>query len=257
MDNTTSEGGAIDINSDGLKAYIDARSDFLDSYDPMDNISVSGNSIYFAQTAVTGLSHTGIRLYSDNLDASFPEGNLRNITISGNSINSHRNGIYTIGTGLKNVLIEGNSFNAKTFTSAGFAGGTTLNTYAAVVTNRSSSDVNIQVRFTNNTVHGSEYLFATQDGAGTSVHIPWQLSVNSLNYIKNFKTSDMRVPAQFNQFQNNAGIAFLDRTGWIGQFSLNNSLGSGTTNSEKKYNFAYNGTNVIFYTDDSGTTLTL
>ena len=257
MDNTTSEGGAIDINSDGLKAYIDARSDFLDSYDPMDNISVSGNSIYFAQTAVTGLSHTGIRLYSDNLDASFPEGNLRNITISGNSINSHRNGVYTIGTGLKNVLIEGNSFNAKTCTSAGFSGGTTLNTYAAVVTNRSSSDVNIQVRFTNNTVHGSEYLFATQDGAGTSVHIPWQLSVNSLNYIKNFKTSDMRVPAQFNQFQNNAGIAFLDRTGWIGQFSLNNSLGSGTTNSEKKYNFAYNGTNVIFYTDDSGTTLTL
>jgi hypothetical protein len=106
-------------------------------------------------------------------------------------------------------------------------------------------------------VHGSEYLFATQDGAGTSVHIPWQLSVNSLNYIKNFKTSDMRVPEQFNQFQNNVGIAFLDRTGWIGPFSLNNSLGSGTTNSEKKYNFAYNGTNVIFYTDDSGTTLTL
>jgi len=43
----------------------------------------------------------------------------------------------------------------------------------------------------------------------------------------------------------------------VSAHSLNNSLGSGTTNSEKKYNLAYNGTNVIFYTDDSGTTLTL
>lgn len=257
MQNTTTSGGAIDVNSDGIKAYIDARSDFHTTYEPMDNIAVTGNSIYFPETATTGVSHVGIRLYSDNVDASFPEGNLRNITVSGNSINNHRIGIYTIGTGLKNVLVEGNSFNAKTFTSSGFSGGTTLNTYATLMTNRSSSDVNIQVRFTNNTVYGSEHLFATDNGAGTSVHIPWQLNANSLNYIKNFKTSDMRTPEQFNQFQNNIGTQFLDRTGWVGAHSLNNSLGSGTTNSEKKYNLAYNGTNVIFYTDDSGTTLTL
>jgi len=257
MENTTTGGGAIDVNSDGIKAYIDARSDFHTTYEPMDNIAVTGNSIYFPETATTGVSHVGIRLYSDNIDASFPEGNLRNITVSGNSINNHRIGIYTIGTGLKNVLVEGNSFNAKTFTSSGFSSGTTLNTYATLMTNRSSSDVNIQVRFTNNTVNGSDYLFATENGSGTSVHIPWQLSANSLNYIKNFKTSDMRTPAQFNQFQNNIGTSFLDRTGWVSAHSLNNSLGSGTTNSEKKYNLAYNGTNVIFYTDDSGTTLTL
>jgi len=257
MQSTTAEGGAINVQSSGLKAYIDARSAFLTSYEPQDNISITGNSIYMAETNVTGVRHVGIRLYADNLTSSFPEGELRNVNITGNSIENHRIGIYTIGTGLKNVLIEGNSFNAKTFASSGFSASTTLNTYCALMTNRSSSDVNIQVRFTNNTVNGSTYLFATNDSGGSSVHLPFQLAANHLQYIKNFKTSDMRVPAQYNMFQNNTGFSFLDRSGWVSGYSLNNSLGSGTSNSERKYNLFYNGSNIIFYTDDSGTSITL
>lgn len=257
MESTTAEGGVIGINSSGLKTYIDNRSDFLLSYEPMDNIAITGNAIYMSEDAVTGVRHVGVRVLADNVDATFPEGQLRNVNICGNTFNNHRTGVYTIGTGLKNVAVEGNTFNAKTFTTASFSAGTTLNTYCALMTNRASSDVNIQVSFTNNKVYGAEYVFATETGAGTSVHIPWQIGGNVFNFIKNFKTSDMRAPAQFNMFQNNIGFQFLDRSGWVGAHSLNNSLGSGTTNSERKYNLAYNGTNVIFYTDDSGTTITL
>jgi hypothetical protein len=65
-------------------------------------------------------------------------------------------------------------------------------------------------------------------------------------------------PVQYNTFRDNTGYHFLDRTGWVGAYSLNNSLGtSASSNTERKYNLAYNGTNVIFFTDDSGTTITL
>ena len=96
------------------------------------------------------------------------------------------------------------------------------------------------------------------DGGGTAVDIPWGITNNYLFAIKNFKTSDMRAPVQYNAFRDNTGYNFLDRTGWVGGFSLNNSLGTTvSSDTEKKYNLAYNGVNVVFYTDDSGTTITL
>ena len=101
-------------------------------------------------------------------------------------------------------------------------------------------------------------MFATDDGGGSSVDIPWGITSNYLFAIKNFKTSDMRSPVQYNAFRDNTGYNFLDRTGWLGPSSLNNSLGtSASSNTELKYNLFYNGTNIVFYIDDAGTKITL
>jgi polygalacturonase len=256
-DSAVVEGGVIQIQGDGLTTYIDNRPWFSQYY-IMENIVVSGNSLALPEDASSALNHVGIRIFTSETDANYPEGQIRNITISGNAIKNHRHGVYILGVLQRNVVIEGNTFDAKPFVSAGFTAGTTLDTETTLLVKSASTNACSFVQFRDNTVNGSNYLFGTSDGAGTSVAIPWGITNNYLYAIKNFKTSDMLSPVQYNTFRDNTGYHFLDRTGWVGAYSLNNSLGtSASTNTERKYNLAYNGTNVIFFTDDSGTTITL
>jgi|TARA_R110000764_G_scaffold227767_1_gene318045 hypothetical protein len=257
-DTSTGFGGAISVTSDGLSSYIDARL-WLTNYQAMENISISGNSIRLPSTTVSGNNHVGIRVVSSNAsDSNFPEGTIRNVSISGNDVKNHRHGVYVVGTQTKNIVIEGNIFDGKPFTSAGFNSGTTLNTYSALLIDSDSTSACQNVVYRDNSVCGSQYLFATDDGGGSSVDIPWGITSNYLFAIKNFKTSDMRSPVQYNAFRDNTGYNFLDRTGWLGPSSLNNSLGtSASSNTELKYNLFYNGTNIVFYIDDAGTKITL
>lgn len=256
-DSDNVEGGVISLDSQGLSSYISNRP-WLTQYYQMENITVSGNSIRLPSSTVAGITHVGVRVYSDSTDANYPEGQMRNIVIGGNTIKNHRIGVYVVGSLHRNVVIEGNVFDAKTFTSSGFSAGTTMNTETVLMVNSGQPIALSYVQFRDNTVNGANYLFGTNDGAGTSVQLPWGITNNYLYAIKNFKTSDMNSPVQYNTFRDNTGYHFLDRTGWIGSYSLNNSLGtSASSNTELKYNLAYNGTNVIFYTDDSGTTITL
>ena len=113
------------------------------------------------------------------------------------------------------------------------------------------------MRFDNNMVWGAKYLFSTQNGGGGAgtVDVPWGMTGNKLNYIQYIKTADMKGFAIYNAFSKNVGLYFLDRT-WNGT-ALDNSLSDGTGNSDLRYTFLYNGTNVIFYTNDSGTSITL
>jgi len=256
VDSDTASGGAISVDSQGLSTYISSR-DWLSDYAVMENINISGNTIKFNDSVVTGTNQVGLRVYTDSSDSNYAEGQVRGINFSNNSIVNHWWGVYLINTMFRGLKIDGNIFDAKSFTSSGFSSGTTVNTYAVVGCDSGSTAAMGYATFINNEVNGSQYLFATDDGAGSSVYIPWGIHGNTLNYIKNFKTSDMRSPVQYNVFRDNVGRKFLDRTGWVGAYSLGNSLSSGTSNSERKYNLAYNGTNVIFYTDDSGTTITL
>ena len=159
---------------------------------------------------------------------------------------------------IRNVLIDSNTFDAKNFTSSGFTALTTLDTYATLMFLKSSANAGIYVKFSNNLIKGTEYVFATSDGTGTTVHIPWGIQNNYMQYVKNFKTSDMRTPAAYNSFTGNTGTYFLDRTNWIGEQTIQNGLGSGSsTDSYLKYNIAYTGGAVVFYTDDSATAITL
>jgi hypothetical protein len=254
---STVEGGAIQIQGSGITTYIDNRPWFSQYY-VMDNIVVTGNSVTLPETASSALNHVGIRVYTDEADANYPEGQVRNVTIVGNTVKNHRHGVYLFGVLARNVVINDNTLDAKPFVSAGFAAGTTLDTETALLVRSTSTSACDFVQFRNNTVNGATYLFSTHNGAGTSVAIPWGITNNYLYAIKNFKTADMVSPVQYNTFRDNTGYHFLDRTGWVGAYSLNNSLGtSASSNTERKYNLAYNGTNVIFYTDDSGTTITL
>jgi len=254
-----SEGGAIDVNSDGLAAYITARSSYLNTYYPMSNISITGNTVLFEQTTTASFSNIGVRVYSGFFDGTnYPNGQIHGVTISGNSFSNYKYGIYVISSQTKNIVVTGNSFFAKPFTSAGFTTGTTMGTEAVLVTQQSGAGESLtsfrEMRFDNNMIWGAKYLFSTQNGAGgaNTVDLPWGMTGNKLNYIQYIKTADMRPFDIYNAFSKNVGLFFLDRT-WGGT-ALDNSLGDGTTsNSLLRFTFAYDGTLMRFYTNDSAT----
>jgi len=224
----------------------------------MENFTITGNTIRFSSNSITGNRHAGFDVSTDLSDANYPNGQLHNVVISGNAVRNHKIGVWFNNALSRNVVIDGNTFYAKPFTESGFNASTTLNTYATVMVDSSDTSALDEVTFTDNRINGSEYLFATDDGLGTGVNLPRAITGNHLQYIKNFKTSDMDLPNVPNAFRNNTGDFFLDRTGWVSGTALNNNLGDGSTfDSYRKYSFSYNGTNVIFYTDDSGTSITL
>jgi hypothetical protein len=179
-----------------------------------------------------------------------------NISICNNSVQDYQIGVYVINQLVRNINISDNTFSAKSFPEAGFNGSTALNTYAALVIFETSTFVGNQIKFNNNAIRGAEYLFSTGTGLGTNVRTPAIATGNKLDYIKNFKSTDMLQPALLG-FNGNQGLYFLDRTSWfVG--GINNSLNDGTNaNSALKSMITYSGTNVLFYTNDSGTTITL
>lgn len=264
----TDEGGLIDISSDNLSSYLDARSTWTSiggsvDYQPMSNIVIANNTVtQQTDAAPDSNTHAAVRVYTAITDANYPEGQIQNLKISGNTFNNHNIGIYVINNMVKNFTVDGNSFYAKPFTTSGFASGTTLNTRAVVQAAQSgaggtqSSMRNII--FTNNFVYGSTYLFCTNTAAGSpsTYYTPQGCFGNRFEYIKNIKTADVRGFDQQNKFNNNTGNYFLDRT-WGGA-ALENSLNSGAGgNTIRRYCHEFDGANLRFYTNDSGTYLTL
>tara|TARA_R110000868_G_scaffold103112_2_gene284064 strand:- start:15593 stop:17443 length:1851 start_codon:yes stop_codon:yes gene_type:complete len=255
-------GGVIGIQANELKSYIYNRYPYL-TYIPMQNISITGNVINFPTAAAASPDNAvGVRFYApDSSVTEFPNGMLLNTVIADNVFTNHAIGVYLIGalTNIKYINVVGNTFYGKGYAGA-FGPSATLNTYAAVVSYYTSTEVMNAVDFNNNIVNTTTYLFATNTGGGTNVYGPNSVQGNRFDYIQNYKSSDLRSPAvDLTMFCNNGGSYFLDRTGWVGATSLNNGLGNATntTNSYRKYRISYNGTNVLFYTDDSGTSITL
>jgi parallel beta-helix repeat protein len=254
-----SEGGAIDVNSDGLAAYIAARSSYLTNYYPMWNIAITGNTVLFPTGLTAFQAYIGVRIYTDSYNATnYPNGQIQGLTISGNSFSNYKYGIYVINSQAKNIVVTGNSFFAKPFTTAGFSTSTTMNTEAVLLTYQSGSGESLtsfrEMRFDNNMIWGAKYLFSTQNGGGGAgtIDVPWGMTGNKLNYIQYIKTADMRAFDIYNAFSKNVGDSFLDRS-WGGT-ALDNSLGNGSTsNSFNRYTFGYDGTIMRFYTDDSAT----
>ena len=255
-------GGVVQIQSVSLTSYIANRLDYL-TYIPMQNFTISGNSVNFpTATAASNLNATFIRLYSAaGSDANFPNGTLLSTTIANNVINDYCIGVYLFGSlvNIKYVNVTGNTFYGKSYAGA-FGPGAVLNTYSVLAANASNTEGMAAINFTNNIVTITKYLVATDTGTGTNVYGPNQIQTNELRYVQNYGSADMRAPANdLTQFCNNNGAFFLDRTGWVGAASLNNALGdlTNTANSFRKYRVQYNGTNVLFYTNDTGTSITL
>lgn len=258
----SSTAGAIDVNSAGLLTYLTNRSDYL-TIEPMSNIAISANTIRFEETSTGSIAHKGIRVFTDVYDATnFPDGQIQGLSISGNTFINYKYGIQIINSQAKNITASGNCFFAKPFTTGSFSTGTTMNTEAVLLTQYSGAGDSLtsfsELRFDNNAIHGTKYLFSTQDGSGSAgtIDVPWGMSGNKLNYVQYIKTADMRTFNAYNSFTGNTGTYFLDRS-WNGR-AIENSLGNGTTsNSFYRYTYYYNGANLLFYTDDSGTSITL
>jgi hypothetical protein len=251
-----SSSAVIAVDSDGLETYSSGRPWFTTN-DTMRNIAIRGNTIQFPSTAAsTGLYQIAFRIYTSGSSTLFPLFEQENISFCDNSVSGAKIGVFVINQLVRNIDISGNSFTGKSFTETGFSGSTVVNTYAALVINDQSSFVGQQIKFNNNAVRGSTYLYSTYTLAGTAVQTPAMATGNKLDYIQNFKSSDMNQPALLG-FNGNKGLYFLDRTGWfVG--GLNNSLSDGTnSNSALKSMITFDGTNVLFYKNDSGTTITL
>jgi hypothetical protein len=265
----TDQSGLIDVSSDNLSTFLSNRSDWTAiggsvDYQPMSNIVIANNTVTQQTSAAPNTeTHIAVRVYTAISDSNYPEGQIQNLRISGNTFNNHNVGIYVFNDLVKNFTIDNNLFYAKPFTTSGFSSSTTLNTRAVMQARQSGSGGTLtsmyNATFTNNYVYGSTYLFSTHNASGTalSYFIPVQISGNRLDYIKNIKTADVRTLEVRSNFSINTGNYFLDRS-LPSDGAMNNSLGDGSSsNSLKKFTFEYTGSDLIFYTDDSGTTITL
>jgi hypothetical protein len=252
-----SEGGAFDINAEGLSAYVAARADYM-THHPMSGIVIANNPTEFPTTAATDTNRQSfVRIRTDNAaDANYPEGQIQGPIVRGNQVRNYNVGVYVVGPNLVGALVQGNFFFAKPFVSAGFTGATTVNTRAVIQANVGLGAAQLrQIKFEHNYIHGATYLFATTTGAGAAgtFETPWGCSQNRFNYIKNIKTADVAVFSVWNNFRNNQGVEFLDRT-WNGE-ALENSLAddAGSANSQRRYTTAFIGAEMRFYTNDTGT----
>lgn len=264
-------GSVIDVNGDNLETYIFNRPFFYvggsPDYQPMRNISITNNTIVMPDDAVTASAgrqskHVAFRLYTNVSSANFPEGQIQGVVYSGNTVKGHNVGFYFINAQFRNVSITGNTLYAKNFTSSGFDGSTTMNTYAPLVAYQSGVGETLlsmyHVIFIGNYVFGSEYLFATDTAAGSAntYYAPQGVSSNRFDYIQNIDTADIRGVLLEERFRNNTGKFFLDRT-WTGQ-AMENSLYDGSNaNSARRFCTQWTGSAYIFYTDDAGTSVTL
>jgi hypothetical protein len=238
-----SQGAAIAVGSAGISSYINNRA-WLTSYKPMDNISITGNTVIFPEAAATVSTSTqnAIRIDTDIADANFPEKQIRNISITGNTFKNHQNGIFVVNSEYDNCVVSGNVFYAKPFTTSGFSSGTTMNTYAVLLAFQSGAGSTLtalyRITFTGNQVFGAKYLVATNTAAGSAntYFTPQGMVGNRLDYIQNIKTADVRALGSFPTcFANNTGYFFLDRN-LPSKGGMNNSLRDGGSNdSDKKY----------------------
>lgn len=114
-----SAAGVIDINSDGLLAYIAARAYLATDY-PVANISVTGNTIQMPAAAQT--YGYAFRIFSDAAAGALADGHVRAVNISGNTILNANVVVYFYNFNHRSVKISGNMFRGKTFSGTSFVG---------------------------------------------------------------------------------------------------------------------------------------
>lgn len=259
--------GAIGVSSAGVSSYVAGRiaAGFWSVYRQMSGINISGNSINF-QTAAVSPANTrrdmGFTILSDTSDANYPNGQVSGIAITGNSVSNYQVGVHVAGTMYRNAVVSGNTFTAKPFTETAFSTSTTMNTRCVVQTLRNSTTELSNLQFTGNTIYGCKYLWASFDGGGAaaSIYPPRLFNDNLIKFAQYGGTPDFLTlgASPIASFKGNTGAVFLDRT-W-GGYAVNNSLyadDSSTDAQARKQCFLLAGGALRFYTDDSGTYLTL
>lgn len=226
-----SSGGIINIQSQGVSAYIDAREAF-GSYKPMQNISVGG-VITMPEAAQT--NGVGIRVYTDTTDANYPNGQMVNVKIDA-TINNPRMAFLFRSPMARNINLDGSVLNGKPFTESGFSTSTTMNSLCALAVPDSMTTPLQYVSLDNCKIRGFEYILYDDGGAGGAgtIYAPYGIRGNKFDYIKYWDTAAFIAPTQLNMFTGNNGQRFLDRTGWFQAWSIHNALSDGNSGSEKK-----------------------
>lgn len=120
-------GGGIDVSAANLESFYSSRSDYLANTTAMGGISISGNSIHCPTGAQDDDvdNGIGIRVYVAATNTNIPNGHLRGVNITDNTVNHARTGIQLFNNTLSNVRglrITGNTFYGKPFTESGFIG---------------------------------------------------------------------------------------------------------------------------------------
>jgi hypothetical protein len=111
-----------------------------------------------------------------------------------------------------------------------------------------------EVSFSNNKIRGFQYILYDNGGAGGAgtIYPPYGITGNKFDFIEYWDTAAFRQPSFGSRFIGNTGRQFLDRTGWFGNTSINNSLSDGSSNSEKKTCIQLvSSSDVRIYYDDS------
>ena len=251
---STTTGAAINVNSDNLSTFLNpATRPWYAAYDPMASITITGNTVNMSP-GTAGTNDRAIRLVTASSDANYQNGQVQNLSINGNTISNHKVGIWIKNALFRNMNIVGNAFQAKSFTVSGFSAGTTLDTVATLQLSTSSSGG--EISFNGNSVWGTQNVFDSDTSSNTP---PRQVEGNVLNYVRNAVfSSNFNTPGFGQMVTNNNGVFVLDRTSWAGGAAINNQLGDGTTSlTLRKYTISYTGSQVVFTTDDAGTTIVL
>jgi hypothetical protein len=253
---TAITAGAIDIDSVGLSTFISARP-WLSSYEPIRDIIIAGNVIELPEgEQATSQTGVGLRIYTDSADANYPNGQVQNVKITGNTFRNVKHGVLLFNAMIREIAIDGNSFIGKPFTRSGFNSGTTLYSQAALTVRDSVPTTNEKVVFRNNWVEGFAAVCDSIASGGTNVDLPRNMSGNHIEYVKRLFGTDTRVLGAANGFSGNTGVFVLQRD-WSGH-GIGNALGDGaTTNSYLRFRFFETGSELRFYTNDSGTYRTL
>lgn len=110
--------GAIQIESTGISTYINNRSDYFGSYKPCKNIAITGNSVELPLT--TQANGIAIRVYTDSSDSNYTNGQMINVSITGNTANNAKNAIYFRSPLLRQCIVKDNIFSGKAFNEANF-----------------------------------------------------------------------------------------------------------------------------------------
>jgi len=276
LSNSENSAGIVDVNSDGIKSYVDNRPHFTvdpNNYPRVENIIISDNTLSYPTAFPTGATYGyGIRLYTDSSSVTgYPDGTLHNVTISNNTVENVKVGVAGLTPVCKNIKIHGNIFRGGSFTSSGFDATnaeTRLKGYCALMCYDGYIYNIINYEYVNNKSVGFKYVLGILDGSGnheaqtgSSYYRPPRVFQNNqFDYALDLsESSAVGYWYPFgNDANNNMGSNLIARNTTLDQQAPNNSIAIvGQSNSNKRGNFYYDGTNLRYYNDDAGNFLTL
>lgn len=259
-------GGVIDISSNGIKAYIDARPHYDTSvvYPLMQNIVVTGNII-----TMEDVTHTygfGVRLYTDvSSVVGYPDGTMIGVSISDNTFDNVRVGVFALCPLLQRSKVSNNIFRGGLFTKTSFTG-SDLKGYCVIAGGHNYIYNLIQLEFNGNTMEGFEYVFGILNGDGTVggggavlYYRPTaSFRMNTMSYFKDlslaYGAGGMYAFNSFNAHIGNVGTNFIAKNAMITSQKTMNSYGlTGVSASASNGQMLWDGTNLRYYTDDVST----